>query len=91
MYKDILTKLKIPALYILMNGKKEEFFDLVFKDILYIVTLQKKDSININTIVTDTEKGLINIIKNIFQHQNEYLFISLQTRLNSKLSFLWFI
>ena len=91
MYKDILTNLKIPALYILMNGKKEEFYDLVFKDILDIVTLRKKYSININTIVTNTEKGLINIIKNIFQHQNEYLFISLQTRLNSKLSFLWFI
>ena len=49
-----------------MNGKKEEYYDLVFKDILDIVTFQKKFSININTIVTDTEKGLINIIKKYF-------------------------
>ena len=66
MYKDILTNLKIPALYILMNGKKEEYYDLVFRDILDIITLRNKYLIIISTVVTDTEIGLIKIINKYF-------------------------
>ena len=66
MYKDVLTNLKIPGLYILMNGNKEEFYNLIFKDIIDIITLQNKYSISIDTIVTDSEKGLINVIKKFF-------------------------
>ena len=66
MYKDVLTNLKIPGLYILMNGNKEEFYNLIFKDIIDIITLQNKYSISIDTIVTDSEKGLINVVKKFF-------------------------
>ena len=31
MYKDIITSLKIPAFYILLNSKKEELYDIVFE------------------------------------------------------------
>lgn len=49
-----------------MNGNKEEFYNLVFKDVLDIITIQNKYSITMNTIVTDSEKGFINTIKKFF-------------------------
>ena len=33
MYKDIITGLKIPGLYILLNSKKETFYNYAFKEI----------------------------------------------------------
>ena len=40
-----------------MKGKKEEYYDIVFRDILEIITLRNKYLLNINTVVTDTEIG----------------------------------
>ena len=37
MYKDIITELKIPALYILLNAKKEELYNLVFESVIKII------------------------------------------------------
>ena len=30
MYKDLLTELKIPGLFILMNGKFQKYYDIIF-------------------------------------------------------------
>ena len=39
-----------------------------FRDVIEIITIRKKYPINIRTIVTDTETGLINIIKKYFPY-----------------------
>ena len=66
MYKDIITNLKIPAFYILMNGKKEIFYNIVFESIINIITDFRKIDIEINSVVSDSEKGLINTITKYF-------------------------
>ena len=66
MYKDIITNLKIPAFYILMNGKKEIFYNVVFESIINIITDFRKIDIEINSVVSDSEKGLINTITKYF-------------------------
>ena len=66
MYKDLLTNLKIPDIYILMKGNKEEFYNIVFKDVIDIITLQNKYTIKIIAVVIDSEKSLINTVKKFF-------------------------
>ena len=39
MYKDLITELKIHGLYILMNGKSQKFYDIIFSSIVNILTL----------------------------------------------------
>ena len=34
MYKDIITDLKIPALYILLNSKRQILFEIVFQSVI---------------------------------------------------------
>ena len=71
MYKDIITNLKIPGIYILMNGKSEKLYDIIF--IINIITENKTMDINVFSFVTYTEKALINIIQRIvcFFHYNQ--------------------
>ena len=66
MYKDIITELKMPALYILLNSKKEELYNLVFKSIIKIIIKKNLAEFNYETIVTDQEIALINVIKKYF-------------------------
>ena len=66
MYKDIITNLKIPAFYILMNGKKEIYYNIVFESIINIITDFRKIDIEIISVVSDSEKGLINTITKYF-------------------------
>ena len=37
MYKDIITELKVPGIYILLNSKKEYIYDLIFQSLLNII------------------------------------------------------
>ena len=60
MYKDLLTELKIPRLFILMNGKFKIYYDIIFSSIISILTLENKYVSNIETIVADEERELIN-------------------------------
>ena len=60
MYKDLLTELKIPGLFILMNGKFQKYYDIIFSSIISILTLENKYVSNIETIVADEERELIN-------------------------------
>ena len=66
MYKDKITELKIPGLYVLMNGKFKRFYEIIFENIINIITQNNLYKLNINTIVADAEKALIKVIKNYF-------------------------
>ena len=66
MYKDIITDLKIPGIYILLNSKNEDLYNMVFEDVINLITWKGKKEINIKTIVTDSEKALMNLIKKYF-------------------------
>ena len=66
MYKDIISGIKIPGLYILLNSKKEEIYKYAFSGIINLLKDGDKISLKVETIVTDQEKALINIIKKFF-------------------------
>jgi len=66
MYKDIITGLKIPGIYVLMNSKKEILYQYIFESILRLISDDKNKDIKFETIVTDQETGLINVINKIF-------------------------
>jgi len=66
MYKDIITSLKIPAFYILLNSKKEELYDIVFESIINNILKEDYNNLNFETIVTDQEVALINSINKFF-------------------------
>ena len=54
-------------MYILLNGKSENLYEYAFQSVIDIITSKRAFDLNINTIITDSEKALINVIKNIFQ------------------------
>ena len=66
MYKDIIASLKIPGVYILMNGFSQDLYDLVFNSLINIITDNRKIDLDISSIITDTEKALINVVKKYF-------------------------
>ena len=66
MYKDIITDLKIPGLYILLNSKKEILYDLVFESLVKIIFDNNMNKLTWETIVTDQELALVNSIKKYF-------------------------
>ena len=66
MYIDIITNLKIPAFYILMNNKTEILYNYIFESLFRIIWSNKLEDINVQTIVTDQEIALVNIVKKYF-------------------------
>ena len=66
MYKDIITSIKIPCLYILVNSKKEIMYNYAFKGIIDLLTDSNKINLKVKTVVTDQEKALINSVINYF-------------------------
>ena len=66
MYKDIITGIKIPGIYVLMNSKKEILYQYVFDSIIRLLSDDNNNHIKFETIVTDQEVGLINVINKIF-------------------------
>ena len=63
MYKDIITNLKIPGFYCLLNSKKELLYNYVLESIINILNPHKKFKLEIETIVTDQEQGLVNAVE----------------------------
>ena len=63
MYKDLILDLKIPALYILLNSKKEILYEIVFQSIINNILQETVSNLQYETIVTDQEIWLINAIK----------------------------
>ena len=49
-----------------MNGKTEKNYDLVFESIYNIITQYRAIDIEIETIITDSEPALINVVKKFF-------------------------
>ena len=66
MYKDIITNLKIPGIYILLNSKQERLYKLVFESIVKNIFDNFIEYYNLETIVTDQEQALVNTIKKFF-------------------------
>ena len=66
MYKDIITGLKIPTIYALMNGKNELFYNNILNSILTILTQSNQYKLKFDTIVTDSEQALVNVIQEKF-------------------------
>ena len=66
MYKDIITGLKIPALYVLLNSKREILYEIVFESIIRNILQSSICDLNFETIVTDQEAALINVVKKFF-------------------------
>ena len=71
MYKDIITDLKIPGIYILLNGKSQVLYDEAFGSLINIITNNRKIDLDVVSLISDSEIALINIIKNIFQIDKE--------------------
>ena len=65
-YKDVITNLKIPGIYILLNSKTELIYDLVFESLIKIIWYNNLNDIKVETIVTDQELALIKVIKKYF-------------------------
>lgn len=66
MYKDIITGIKIPGLYILLNSKKEMLYKFAFKGIIDLLTDNNNITLKVETVVTDQEKALINVVNTYF-------------------------
>ena len=66
MYKDLIIELKIPAFYILINGKKKIFYDYIFQSVYNILTENKKLDIKFRIITTNSEEALIKSFKIYF-------------------------
>ena len=66
MYKDIIINLKISGIYILLNGKNKESYDLTFDSIIKILTDDRKIEIEVENIITDIELALVDTRKKYF-------------------------
>ena len=66
MYKDIITDLKIPALYILLNSKREILYEILIQSVINNILQETVSNLKYETIVTNQEVGLINPTKKYF-------------------------
>ena len=66
MYKDIITKEKIPGIYILMNNRNELSYNMIFEEVINLITFNRLLDLEIETIVTDSERALMNAVKTFF-------------------------
>jgi len=53
MYKDIITGIKIPGIYVLMNSKKEILYQYVFDSIIHLLSNDNNNQIKISLIVKE--------------------------------------
>ena len=65
-YRDIISELKIPGLYYLMNNKIEVSYDIIFNSIINIIKQFRIYDLDIVTIVTDSETALVKSVKKFF-------------------------
>ena len=66
MYNDIITIIKIPGIYVLLNGKEEIYYDIIFEVLNNIITQNNSYSLSYDIIVTDLERALVNVVKKYF-------------------------
>ena len=65
MFHDLLTNQNIPGIFILINGKFEKFYEIVFKSMYNIITQNEEYQLKAKIIVTDSEIALRNALKKI--------------------------
>ena len=65
-FKDIIISEYLPAFFILMSNKTEILYNQIFCSVKRILTQNNIYNLNIETITTDSEIGLINAINNNF-------------------------
>ena len=53
---------------VLLSSKKEHLYKIVFESIMNIVNNNNNSNLSIETVVTDSEQGLVNVIKQIFPY-----------------------
>ncbi len=63
---DIISNKNISCFYILVNHKGQVIYDMVFESIIKSKENFNKDLLNIETVVTELERELINIVKKYF-------------------------
>lgn len=68
MFYDLEYKKRFPAIYALINNKKYEGYDYLFKKIKNIITLENTRQIKIKSFSTDFESALLNEVKNNFSN-----------------------
>ena len=62
MFKDSITDLKLPGIYIVTSNKLEELYIEIFKNVIDILTQGNLVTINVEYIITDTEYALTFIV-----------------------------
>ena len=60
MYRDVLTNLNIPGIFILLNAKHEKFYEIVLHSIKNIITQNDNFELFGKIMVIDSEKALRN-------------------------------
>ena len=53
---------------VLLSSKEEHLYKIVFESITNIVNNNNNSNLSIETVVTDSEQGLVNVIKQIFPY-----------------------
>ena len=64
MYNDIFTNLKIPGIYMLLNGKNKGIYYFGFESIINILTKKRKLELKVESIITWI--ALIDIVKKYY-------------------------
>ena len=67
MYYDEQIERKLPAMFVLTNAKTQIGYEEIFKSIISILSFGSKLYLKFETITTDNEQALINVISKFFQ------------------------
>ena len=62
MYSDIITNIKILGIYVLLNGKEELYYDIIFESVYNIITQNNSYSLEYDLIVRDSKRSLVNVV-----------------------------
>ena len=78
MYYDDIIKRKIPLIFVIMNSKIEEGYDIIFQNIKELLDFgENKYNCDFETITTDNEQVLSILLLKIFLKLLEYLAITI--------------
>ena len=78
MYYDDIIKRKIPGIFVIMNSKIEEGYDIIFQNIKELLDFgENKYNCDFETITTDNEQVLSILLLKIFLKLLEYLAITI--------------
>lgn len=73
LYKDFITKEKIPGFFAILNNKYEITYKAILNSIKNILTQNKLINLNVKTITRDSERALYNSVLEIFLPETKIL------------------